>query len=382
MNHLPLLLAACLLCLCATAAAQQPQPSPVQIVPAEAVALFENGYNEKERGNHKAAMEAFKRATELKPDWAEAQLELALVYENLGEHKKALAAIKEANRLKPNDLNILLELGHVLRSNQKFGDAVAVLKRVAAARPNEVETLYLLGNTQLMAGKHEDAIKTLNQVLVLDPSHAEARERLRVSSIRQNMPNLDHLRQQIADNPRSSAAYTDLGQAYNSMGMFSEAEVEYRKAVDLDPKNSDARIRFCVNYSEWGKLELGIECYQEALKLKPHHVVFMSLGDLYQRQGKFEEAGVAYQKSIELKSTFTFSLYGLGYVLMKQGKNEEAIEPLRRLLEVEPKNEFGNHALGFAYALTGNKTGAMQQYHILQNLNARLAADLLRVIPQ
>lgn len=83
-----------------------------------------------------------------------------------------------------------------------------------------------------------------------------------------------------------------------------------------------------------------------------------------------------------MKPTFTFSLYGLGYVLMKQGKNEEAIEPLRKLLEVEPKNEFGNHALGFAYALTGNKTGARQQYHILQNLNARLAADLLRAIPQ
>ena len=303
-------------------------------------------------------------------------------YSDLGEHKKALAAIKEANRLKPDDVDIMLELGHVLRSNQKFGDAVGVLKRVVAARPNEVETLYLLGNTQLMAGKHEDAIKTLNQVLVLDPSHAEARERLRVSSIRQNMPNLDRLRQQIEDNPRSSAAYAELGQAYNSMGMFSEAEVEYKKAVDVDPKNADSRIRFCVNYSEWGKLEQGIECYQEAIKLKPHHVVFMSLGDLYQRQGKFEEAGVAYQKSIELKPTFTFSLYGLGFVLMKQGKNEEAIEPLRRLLAVEPKNEFGNHALGVAYALTGNKTGAMQQYYILQNINPRLAADLLRIIPQ
>jgi hypothetical protein len=30
----------------------------------------------------------------------------------------------------------------------------------------------------------------------------------------------------------------------------------------------------------------------------------------------------------------------------------------------------------------GNKTAAMQQYYILQNLDARVAADLLEAIPK
>jgi tetratricopeptide (TPR) repeat protein len=50
---------------------------------------------------------AFQRATELKPDWAEAHLQLGLTHENLGDHEKSLASIKEANRLKPDDLTIL-----------------------------------------------------------------------------------------------------------------------------------------------------------------------------------------------------------------------------------------------------------------------------------
>jgi tetratricopeptide (TPR) repeat protein len=383
MNRLPLLplIIVCLLFVCVTVVAQQPQQPDVRVEPADAA--FLRGLAEKERGNHRAAAEAFKQATELKPDSPGAFYELALAYQNIGEHKKALAAMKEANRLKPDDLDFLLELGYVLRANQKFGDAIAPLKRVAAARPNEVEILYLLGNTQLMAGKHEDAIKTLNQVLVLDPSHSEARERLRVSSVRNNLwPQMQRMQQEVAERPDSSEARADLGQTYNALGLHSEAEQEYLKAVALDPKNADARIRLCVNYSEWGKLEQWIECYQEAIKLKQHHVLFMSLGDLYQRQGKFEEAAVAYQKSLELKPTFTFSLYGLGYVLIKQGRYEEAIGPLRRLLEVEPKDVYGNHALGIAYAKTGNKTGAMQQYYILQNLNPRVAEELLPLIPQ
>jgi tetratricopeptide (TPR) repeat protein len=95
-----------------------------------------------------------------------------------------------------------------------------------------------------------------------------------------------------------------------------------------------------------------------------------------------DDAIAAYQKSIERKPTFTFSLYQLGYVYMKQGRPQEAIEPLRKLLAIEPNHIFGNHSLGLAYAQTGDKTGAMQQYYVLQNLNPRLAANLLEAIPK
>ena len=122
--------------------------------------------------------------------------------------------------------------------------------------------------------------------------------------------------------------------------------------------------------------------FKDAIKQKKHHVLYMSLGDAYQHQGKFDEAIAAYQKSIELKPEFAFSLYGLGYCLIKQGRYEEAIQPLQKLISVEPKSINGNHALGMAYARLGNKTAAMQQYYILENLDARAAADLLKAIPK
>src|SRR4026207_564381 len=136
-NHLPLLtLAFCLLGLCATVSAQQEPTTPNE--PTDPVTWFNLGITEKQAGNHSRALVAFQRASELKPDWAEAHLQLGLTYENLGDHEKYLASIKEANRLKPDDLTILNALGHALRENQKFGDAVSPLKRVAAARPDDV----------------------------------------------------------------------------------------------------------------------------------------------------------------------------------------------------------------------------------------------------
>jgi hypothetical protein len=58
------------------------------------------------------------------------------------------------------------------------------------------------------------------------------------------------------------------------------------------------------------------------------------------------------------------------------------LPPLQKLLEVEPKHVFGNHALGLVYARMGNKTAAMQQYYILQNIDPHVAAELLRLIPK
>ena len=66
----------------------------------------------------------------------------------------------------------------------------------------------------------------------------------------------------------------------------------------------------------------------------------------------------------------------------KQDRPQEAIELLRKVVELEPRNVFAQHALGVLYVRTGEKTGAMQQYYILQTLNPNLAADLLKTIPK
>src|SRR6185503_6732249 len=112
-------------------------------------------------------------------------------------------------------------------------EAVEPLLKVVHASPNDVEAQYLLGNTYLMAGKYDNAIETLNQVLVLQPDHQEARERLRVASVRKNLvPRLDSYRQRVAENPSSGEAHAELARTYNALGMYAEAEPEYLRAVE------------------------------------------------------------------------------------------------------------------------------------------------------
>lgn len=103
---------------------------------------------------------------------------------------------------------------------------------------------------------------------------------------------------------------------------------------------------------------------------------------MYERQGNMEQAIAQYQKSLELKPDFSFALYGLATAYVNQGRNQEAVPLLQKMLEGEPKHVFANHALGLVYVRMGNKTAAMQQYYILQNIDAHAAAELLRFIPK
>ena len=49
-------------------------------------------------------------------------------------------------------------------------------------------------------------------------------------------------------------------------------------------------------------------------------------------------------------------------------------------MQSEPTHVYAIHGLGMAYVTTGDKNASMQQYHILKDLNADMAADLLRSI--
>jgi tetratricopeptide (TPR) repeat protein len=289
--------------------------------------------------------------------------------------------MKEALRLDPHTLVVLGKYGVALRNNGKFVEAIEPLKRVLSAHPDDVGDLYLLGNTYLMAQQFDEAIKTLSRVLVLQPNHADARDRLRVANARKNLlPKLDQYKNDALENPQKASARINLADTYYALSMYAEAELEYLKAVELEPKNWRLHGKMCVNYTEWNQDEKAVACYQEAIKKDPNHVYYFSLGHLYERLGKADEAIVAYKQSLEKKPNFTASLYQIAGVYMRKRELRNAIDPLRKLLAEEPNHEYGNFALGQVYALLDDNTGAMQQYYILQNLNPRLAAKLLQQI--
>ena len=314
-----------------TEAALQAYSEALKLNSESELTNYNLGVGLRELGKHGEAAEAFKRAIEIKKDFREAVFNLAIEYQDLGEHAKFLETMKEALRLDPNNLVVVAKYGIALRANGKFVEAIVPLKKVSDAHPNDVADLYLLGNTYLMAQKYDEAIKTLSRVLVLQPDHVDARDRLRASNARKHLSlKLDQYKSEAIENPQNASARINLADAYYGLGMYAEAEPEYLKAIELEPKNWRSHGKLCVNYVEWRRLEKAVPCYQEAIKKDPNHVYYFSLGHLYESLGKPDEAIASYKQSLEKKPTFTVALYHLAGVYIKKRELRSAIEPFAR----------------------------------------------------
>ena len=101
--------------------------------------------------------------------------------------------------------------------------------------------------------------------------------------------------------PRNPEALSGYADAVWSAGLFDEAEEAWREALTLDPQSSRARHGLARALASRSKLAEALVEAQEALKLSPrdgeiHHTV----GSIYERMGRFEQAAAAYSNYINL----------------------------------------------------------------------------------
>lgn len=78
-----------------------------------------------------------------------------------------------------------------------------------------------------------------------------------------------HLEGMTKSNPKSAAAWTELGNALMDSRRFSEAIDAYEKSLSLDPKNVNVRVDMGTCYRGVGKFDKAVEEYRKALKINP-----------------------------------------------------------------------------------------------------------------
>jgi Flp pilus assembly protein TadD/predicted aspartyl protease len=124
------------------------------------------------------------------------------------------------------------------------------------------------------------------------------RTALRVGLFQEAQREALSLRQLAPRNPDALSAY---GDALWSAGLFDEAEQSWRDALGLQPDLSRARAGIARALASRSRLDDALEEAQAALKLSPrdgelHHTV----GAIYERMHRFEQAAAAYSNYINL----------------------------------------------------------------------------------
>ena len=144
---------------------------------------FERGTAAAQAGRMAEGILALRRALELKPDYIEAQYNLAAAYRDVGEADAALAAYRRAAELAPQFADVHVDLASLLRERRELEEAERSLQTALALKPAYPDALLELGNVRKGAGDWRGALEAFRRAVDLDPAFGRARWALAVAQI-------------------------------------------------------------------------------------------------------------------------------------------------------------------------------------------------------
>lgn len=198
-----------------------------------------------ELGRAADALEAFSRANGLMPTAAEPLVNMGLALERLGHENKLDAAIehyRKALSLKPDFAEAHNNLGFALQSQGKFDAAVESFRLALLLKPGFAEAHNNLGNALQSQGKLDMAVESFRHALSLKPDFADAHYNLgnAYKDLRRFEEAEASYRQALAINPDHVKALNSYGGLLMESGHPDKAMACFQQVVKLDPENAAA----------------------------------------------------------------------------------------------------------------------------------------------
>lgn len=129
--------------------------------------------------------------------------------------------------------------------------------------------------------------------------------------------------------PNDSQICNNLGMAYYLKGNKERAILYIQKAIEIDPKNTDARINLATIFMNQGRLQLAENQYQMILKdlvYEGQYKTYYNLGILYKKRGKTQKAIQYFKQSLSTSEGYCPSHYELGKIAMNAGAYSKAYQ--------------------------------------------------------
>ncbi len=170
--------------------------------------------------------------------------------------------------------------------------------------------------------------------------------------------------------PDSSQAHKLNAEAFELQGKWDQAEKEYRRVLEQDPRAPG--IHFRVARILLSKPDPGPTVAQTAreellqeIEIDPSNEdAEYVLGELARQESQWQEAIGHFTRASKLDAGFGDAFLGLGVSLISAKRFSEAIPPLETAVKLEPKNPAAHYNLAQAYNRAGRKQDADKEFAV------------------
>lgn len=149
--------------------------------------------------------------------------------------------------------------------------------------------------------------------------------------------------------PSPADVYIDLSGVYLREGRLTEAFMNAKKAVIVDPKLSNAHYMLALVYQRLGELDPADKSYRKAISLDSRNPVALNAyGSFLCERGNYEESDQYFQRALKnpLYSTPWIAWNNAGWCAQSAGDNERAETDYRAALQANSR--FAPSLLGMA----------------------------------
>jgi tetratricopeptide (TPR) repeat protein len=251
----------------------------------------------------------------------------------------------------------------------------------------EAYRLYLLGRFHLNKLTDDGFRKGrdyFEQAIGKDPSYASAYAGLaeaynRLSGYNAIPPNEGYPKARQAAqkalelNDRLAEAHATLGAVkYFYDWDFAGAEKEFKRAIEINPNNSDALQMYSLYLMGMGRFDESLAEMRRAHELDPLSLEkIIGIGEVFYFQRQYDRAIEQYQKALEMDPNSGFTYWAIGRALTEKGMYDEAIAALRKSIPLSGDSPDELVELARVYALSGKRDEALKIVDDLKRLSER-----------
>lgn len=231
-------------------------------------------------GQTREAIEAFGKATLIRPDDVDSQYGYGIAYQNNGDNAKAIKAFEEAlrhdHKHKPSQTAICVSLLAQVQHMRDIGNLLAVeeyLEKAHKFDPENEDVTIQLFRYYLQTGqsvKLDTAIIEMkrHEISVPDPEQYALEAEAQSAALPETLGELNSL---VDSNPNHWQAWRAMGGLHLESGNAQAAHDAFKKATVIRSDDADSQFGYGRALQDLGEHSHAIHAFEEALRHDKNH---------------------------------------------------------------------------------------------------------------